>query len=253
MAQLFTGDPSGAQGERTGSLGLQPTKRQTAMEVVRDTLRLAIITARIPAGTRLVQAEVAGQLGVSTTPVREAFRSLAAEGLIRLDTHRGALVNRLSPADMEDVHRLRWLLEPEALRRAAPRITDADLERAARIEVEMSAESDPALWSQLNGRFHQVFVQAAGSERLTQFLKSLQDGFAMYIVASHFMDDSRRAIANAQHKDLLAAMRTRDANRAVSVMYDHMRETFDHVGHMPHFHEPEASLDAVPGTDGEAG
>jgi DNA-binding GntR family transcriptional regulator len=59
----------------------------------------------------------------------------------------------------------------------------------------------------------------------------------MYILASHFMDDSRRATANAQHKDLLAAMRERDADRAVAVMYDHMRETFDHVGHMSLFHE----------------
>jgi DNA-binding GntR family transcriptional regulator len=140
---------------------------------------------------------------------------------------------------MEDVHRLRWLLEPEALRRAARRVTDAELERAAEIEAEMAVESDPELWSQLNGRFHQVFVQAAGSERLTKFLKSLQDGFAMYILASHFMDDSRRSIANAQHKDLLAAMRARDADRAVAVMYDHMRETFDHVGHMSLFQEPD--------------
>lgn len=138
--------------------------RRTAQELVRDTLRTAILNGEIPAGTRLVQADLAEQLQVSTTPVREALRSLAAEGLVKLDAHRGAVVRRLDDTEVLEIFELRCLLEPAVLERAISRISDEQIDETAAIEAELSAETDPARWSQLNRQFHGVFMTAAQSE-----------------------------------------------------------------------------------------
>lgn len=205
------------------------TNRQTAQEFVRDTLRNAILTGEIPGGGRLVQAELAEQLQVSTTPVREALRSLAAEGLVRLDAHRGAVVRRLTRDEVLEIFELRCLLEPAALRRAIPRVTPERLEEAAQIEAEMTAEQDPARWSKLNRRFHRLFIDAAGSERLRQMLETLQDSWAAYIVSSMLHDEQRRERANAQHRSLLQAVRDGDEETATNTMVEHMRLTLENI------------------------
>lgn len=201
------------------------TTRKTAHELVRDTLRNAILTGEIVGGARLVQADLADQLQVSTTPVREALRSLAAEGLVQLDAHRGAVVRRLTQDEVTEIFDLRCLLEPEALRRAIPRVTEAQLDEAAEIESRMSAETDPAAWLVLNRRFHGVFTDAAASDRLRQMLKMLQDSFAAYTVSSIMHDSSRRDRANEQHRVLLQAVRDRDAEGATAAMVEHMMVT----------------------------
>lgn len=219
------------------SRGLQLTERRTAQDLIRASVRKAIVTGQIPAGTRLGQTELAQQLGFSTTPVREALRGLAAEGLIQLDAHRGAVVNHLSREELEDVYWLRCLLEPEALRRAVSRITEEDLEHAAAVEEAMRQEQYPDRWIDLNAEFHRTFVGAAASKRLSQILDTLQDSFAMYIMSSHALDDHRRDDAELQHQELLNAMRARDGERAVAVMLEHLGETLEHIAELPAFCE----------------
>lgn len=203
------------------------TVRRTAQELVRDTLRTAILTGQIPAGMRLVQADLAEQLQVSTTPVREALRSLAAEGLVKLDAHRGAVVRGLDDREVLEIFELRCLLEPAVLERAIPRITEEQLAEAAEIETEMSAETDPARWGQLNRQFHGVFMTAAESERLRQMVEMLQDAFSAYIVSAMVRDGRRRDRANHQHRTLLEAVRKRDVKAATQAMVAHMRLTLE--------------------------
>lgn len=203
------------------------TVRRTAQELVRDTLRAAILSGEIPAGMRLVQADLAEQLQVSTTPVREALRSLAAEGLVKLDAHRGAVVRRLDDAEVLEIFELRSLLEPAVLERAIPRISEEQLDEAAAIEAEMSTETDPARWAQLNRRFHGVFMTAAQSERLRQMVETLQDAFSAYIVSAMARDGQRRDRANEQHRTLLEAVRNRDVAAATQAMVSHMRLTLE--------------------------
>lgn len=203
------------------------TARRTAQELVRDTLRTAILTGEIPGDTRLVQADLAEQLQVSTTPVREALRSLAAEGLVKLDAHRGAVVRRLNDDEVREIYELRCLLEPAVLERAITRITDEQLEAAAAIEAQMAKETDPARWGHLNREFHGVFMTAAESERLRQMVETLQDAFSAYIVTAMVRDDERRRLANDQHRTLLEAVRKRDVKAATQAMVAHMRLTLE--------------------------
>jgi DNA-binding GntR family transcriptional regulator len=202
-------------------------ERRTAHQLVLETLRRAILTGRIPSGTRLVQAELAEQLKVSTTPVREALRDLATEGLIKLDAHRGAEVRSLSGPEVSEIYRLRSILEPEAMRLAIERISDEEIATAAKIQARADEETDTAAWTELNQQFHNVFVGAARSPRLAGILQALHDAAGMYVAATLVQDTGRRAEANHEHHELLAAARRRDAQAAVDLQLVHVRRTME--------------------------
>jgi DNA-binding GntR family transcriptional regulator len=205
----------------------QQRDRQTAHEFVRETLRSQILSGELYAGTRLVQSEVAQQLQVSTTPVREALRDLATEGLIKLDAHRGAVVHRTSRDELEEVFRLRRLLEPEAVRRALSRLSDADIAEAEAIQSAADSEEDPRTWSDLNRQFHSVFTRAADSPRLASMIASLQDAASIYVVTSIIHGRDHHHPGHHYHWELLEAARARDADKAAQVMESHIDETLE--------------------------
>ena len=199
--------------------------RRTAHELVRDTLRQAILRGTLPGGLRLVQAEIATQLEVSTTPVREALRDLATEGLIRLDAHRGAIVRELEFSEVEEIYDLRMLLEPEALRRATANITAEELAYAASLQAQMDEETDAGVWADLNREFHATLVKAARAPRLITILQNLRDSAAPYVGLSLQTSEEQRRHANVHHRGILEAMRTGDADTAAAVALEHLEST----------------------------
>ncbi len=94
-------------------------------QYVRSILRKAILNGELTSGSRLVQAELAAMLDVSTTPLREALRDLATEGPVQFDPHRGAIVTELSEDDLHDIYELRLVLEPLAMRQAVDKVSSA--------------------------------------------------------------------------------------------------------------------------------
>ena len=107
-----------------------------------------------PDGSRLRQEEVARRLAVSTTPVREAFRDLLAEGFVSIDPHKGVVARGLTSRGVAEIYELRMVLEPMLARRACPRITEAQLAGAGMCHETMLATTDPERWSTLNETFH---------------------------------------------------------------------------------------------------
>lgn len=215
------------------NLAIGDDERRTAHQLVRDTLRQAILTGRVPGGERLVQAELAQQMRVSTTPVREALRDLAAEGLIRLDAHRGAIVHSPSHAELEEIYLLRQLLEPEIVERAIENVTDAELDEAADILRRADEESDPVEWIELNRQFHRVFTRAARSSRLASIVEPLQDSATLYILVSLTQGTRGVEEANAQHRRLLDAVRARDIPIARETILAHIHKTVDGQPDLP--------------------
>lgn len=199
--------------------------RRTAHEFVRDTLRGQILDGTLDGGSRLVQADIAARLRVSTTPVREALRDLATEGLIRLDAHRGATVVALDRDDLREVYELRKTLEPIAMRWAAGRITEDQLDRAAALQARMDAERDAGTWVGLNRQFHAVLSDAAGSPRLSGMLQRLRDSSAPYVGLSFSVRPRQLEDGNADHHRLLDALRERDADRAAQIIAAHLDST----------------------------
>jgi DNA-binding GntR family transcriptional regulator len=221
--------PSGEVGEIASLASSGPNDPRTVESYVRETLRGAILRGQFAVGSRLIQTRIARDLGVSTTPVREAFRSLESEGLIWLDPHRGAVVRALSAEDVHDIHLLRTLLEPEAMRLAVARIRPEQLAEAEALQEKLRTERDPGRWTDLNRRFHRVFLDASGSERLAQMLGGLHDSYAPYIVAMVVAAPDTMPLSTKEHDAILDAVRSGNADLAAELQVRHMRKTVDHA------------------------
>ena len=205
--------------------GLRPTvsgRGQTAHVYVRETIRMAILNGQLPGGTRLVQSDLAAQLEVSTTPVREALRDLASEGLIRIDPHHGGVVAELDEDDLREVYQIRQRIEPFALEVAMPFLTDEILDRAQELHDQMSAAPNSASWVQLNRDFHMTIYEASNQHRLVAMVRSLQDASVMAVSSRIQRLPDVRVVANREHGELIAALRTRDIVTAKSVIMHHV-------------------------------
>lgn len=216
--------------ERRG-LGFEPTgRRRTAHEYVREALRAEILSGRLPGGARLVQTEIARDLGVSTTPVREAMRDLATQGLVRLDAHRGGTVHRLTYEDLHEIHELCRLVEPEAMRRLAVIVGDDVLTAARALADQMGAERDPVRWTELNRTFHATLLDAIPSTRLRQLLRGLRDSAAPYVAQAIRNRGPRQfTAANAQHSQILDALAARDGDRCADLTRRHVNLTLEAI------------------------
>ena len=199
--------------------------RLTAHEFVYDTLRRAILGGALPGGAHLVQADIASRLSVSTTPVREALRDLAAEGLVVFRPHIGAVVRELNLAELAELYDIRKALEPLAIRRAAERITPDELAEATSLARQMEAESDPATWAVLNRKFHQVLEDAAQAPFIQSVLRGVQDISAIYVARSLVARPARMTSGNKQHRGLIAALRRHDGDAAASQLVAHLDAT----------------------------
>jgi DNA-binding GntR family transcriptional regulator len=197
-------------------------ERLTAHEIVREILRHAILNGDLPGGTRLVQTEVAAQLAVSTTPVREALRDLASDQLIRFHPHRGAVVQELDIEEGREIYEIRGALEPLAIRRAASRITKKELREATQVQARMERETNAAVWVEDNWKFHAILQGAARSPRLTAFIKSVQDSAALYVAQEVHIDPDTITNGNADHRAILASLRRGDADAAVEILHRHL-------------------------------
>lgn len=197
--------------------------RQTAHEYVREMIRRAILSGELESGSRLVQAELAANLDVSTTPVREALRDLASEGLIQFDPHRGAVVRELRSDELEDIYEIRRILEPHAMRQAVPAITEKTLATLKKLHERMLAEKHSATFVDLNRTFHMAIYEAGVSSRLVQILRGLEDAAVMYIGASLKTVPGLRDQAIHDHGDIIAAIENRDVEAAVAALEHHLR------------------------------
>lgn len=206
---------------------------RTAQQFVYEVVRRSIMRGLLPPGTHLMQGQLAEQLQMSTTPVREALRRLAGDGLVRIDAHRGAIVRGLNKEELVEIYEVRLLLEPLAIRKAAERITDAELDEAEALWQRMHDHSDSGQWSELNRDFHAVFARAARSPALIEILRGLRDTSAPYVRLSLAMHPGFSVTANEEHRELLDACRTRDSDRAAAIEAKHLKATLDAIINEP--------------------
>jgi DNA-binding transcriptional MocR family regulator len=192
------------------SLDLSDTSaasRRTAHEYVRDTLRQAILRGSVTGGTRLVQADIAARLGVSTTPVREALRDLATEGLIHLDAHRGAVVRELTYQELIEIYDVH---EPARAGGDAPRRARArrdELRRPSALADEMEQEPTSASGRISIGSSTPCSSSPVPNRRLLSTLTALRDTAAPYVGLALQQRGYPLDLANEQHQQLLEAIR----------------------------------------------
>ncbi|GGM18163.1 MULTISPECIES: GntR family transcriptional regulator [Micromonospora] len=192
-----------------------------------EALRAAILSGSIGPRERLGEVELSRQFGVSRTPIREALRRLTAEGLVVFQPNRGARVAEWSLSDLQDTYEIRARLESYGAALAAHRI-DADwLPKLSLLcdQMEQRAErmTPPDLdeIASLNAELHGLVISAAASPRLTSLLSAVVE-VPLIIRAFRLYTPDALARSMAHHRDLVAALRTRDAEWASSTMRAHV-------------------------------
>jgi DNA-binding GntR family transcriptional regulator len=196
---------------------------RTAHRDVTDRLRQAIVSGLLPAGTHLVQAELAASLQVSVTPVREALRELESQGLVDFDPFRGATVHDVSLKELEEVYELLRLLMPIAIRERMETISEEEIDEADRIADRMTKHISDAEWIEANHALHSVLDGTSGPAHLRAILRRLTDVRSLYVGVSVLHDASRRG-ARLEHKELIRAYRARNADRAIEVGLNHLND-----------------------------
>jgi DNA-binding GntR family transcriptional regulator len=203
-------------------------QRLTTSEALAREVRAGIQRGDFPPGSRLRQADVAERFGVSTTPVREAFALLQAEGLLRIDPHRGAFVSNPSEKDVSEYYEIREVLEDLAITLAAERITDDLLREVASLHREMMATDDPARWAELNNRFHLRIYQAGDRPRLCSIIMNLREASSAYLQMC-LEAGGRKIGADHEHASILEALQAGNASEARAATREHLRRTFEAV------------------------
>ena len=208
-------------GATRSALG-QSVRPRTATDYVSDSLRRSILNGDLVGGTRLSLAEVASTFDVSTTPVREALRELSFEGLVKIDSYRGGVVNPVTREDVEEIVRIRQLLEPTAAREAVEGMTPEILGQAEAILIEMAASDSWDVWVQGNRSFHQKIYEAAASRRLVAVINGLQSTQVVFVSSTLRKSPFLKETATTDHNDMIQAIRDEDAERLVEITLRHL-------------------------------
>jgi DNA-binding GntR family transcriptional regulator len=208
-----------------GRLPLTRNASVAATELIRE----AIIDGRLEPGRRLKEEEVASELGISRTPVREALLILQAQGLVELTPNRGASVRSYETAEIEDMYQLRALLEGYAARRAAVRMKRRDIARLRQSCERFSrlrAADDVVDLIKENLAFHNTILEVAGSERLTAMVRKVIELPLVY-KSYYWYSPDQKLISDHYHNQLANALEARDGERAELIMKEHIFEARD--------------------------
>jgi DNA-binding GntR family transcriptional regulator len=192
---------------------------------VHGELRERILTGRLRPGDRLVERELAEDLGVSRVPVREAIRSLEAEGFLVVQSPRRVVVRQLARVDVEELFDVREALEGLAAGLAAARAGAAELKRLDRVLADAAratARGDAARITVLNSRFHDEIVAIAGNALLSTMLKPLE-GRLRWLTSQN----EHWAELLDEHRRLYDAVASGDAERAKASAVEHVRVNRD--------------------------
>lgn len=194
--------------------------RLSTVDLITVELRNAIFSGALPVGTPIIEVEIAAQLGVSRSPLREATQRLVQEGLLTPLPGRGLHVTRIDPSQVGDLFLARTAIEGEAIRaisaNPAPGVF-ATLETLLKELERLSEGTDARAIGDADLAFHQGLVDAAGSQRLSHYMATLviETRVATF---SHPGGYTVRRSVSSTYREILAAMARGDASRAVAAL-----------------------------------
>lgn len=217
--------------------------RATLPQAAAERLRGLIVEGRLAAGARLNERELSEQLGVSRTPLREAFRVLTAEGLLVQLPNRGVQVASLSVDDVRDAFQVIAALEGLAGELAAARVTDRDVAELGALQAEMEAahaRHDLPGYYAVNRAIHDRIGAIAGNPVLTRTYTALNARLHALRFRSNLNPGKwRRAVTD--HRAMLGALAARDGGALRDLLVGHLRAKLDAVLETMADQEPETS------------
>lgn len=193
-------------------------------EIVFERLRKAIIDGSFKQGDRLIETVVAEDMGVSRTPVREAFRQLEIEGLAENLPRKGTVVKGISKKDVIEIYEIREMLEGLEVRLACSKISAkqiADLQdKIVKMEKCINNRNTAEYW-RLHGEFNDIILYASANQRLIDQMRQIYEYLAR-LRSSTLVMDNRRYQALDEHKAIIKAFRKKDERLAEKVGRAHV-------------------------------
>lgn len=197
-----------------------------ARDWVFQVIRTAIVRGELPGDMPLRQDEISTALSVSHIPVREAFRQLEAQGLVRIYPNRGAVVTKLSCKELSDVMDTRILLEVGALRLALPHITEENLARARELLELFSKEKDPIKGAELNLKLHFSLYDPCDNQTLLSLIDQMHANVDRYITPFFGKEEvSAELYTVDEHSQIISACESKDTELATAILRTHLQRT----------------------------
>ena len=190
-------------------------------EEVAELLRQRIFARELEPGSWIDELRIAEALGISRTPLREALKVLAAEGLVTMKVRRGAYVTEVSEKDLRDVYHLLALLESDAARVVAQKASDAQMGQIQQLQQDLeNATGDRDRFFQINEAFHMLLLQIADNRWRDQMVADLRKVMKLNRHNSLFKE-GRIEQSLAEHRDIVDALTTRQPELAAERMSAH--------------------------------
>lgn len=228
-------------------ISINPSPRTALHEQVALRLREMLVESRIAPGAKLNERELSEVLNVSRTPLREAIKMLAAEGLVELLPNRGAIAVELSPADVLNTFEVMAGLEAQSGELAAERITDAEMAEIQAMHYEMLAaytRRDLPAYYRLNAAIHAAINAAAKNPVLSATYRQVNARLQALRFRSN-QDGEKWAAAMKEHEQMIDALTQRDPAAMRAVLLSHLNHKRDVV--MAQLFQQQQSREATSG------
>jgi len=198
---------------------------------VYDQVKSMAVTYRLRPGERINEVDLARQLGVSRTPLREALNRLASEGFLHATLNRGYHVRPLEPRQVLTLYEYRATVEVGALRLAAARATDSDFDQLAAFAARSRDEPDDDRHAlkllALDEEFHESLAALSGNDEFVRSIRAINE--RIRFVRWIDMQSGRRAGTQAEHMRIIGSLRARDADAAASMLHSHIERRLDQI------------------------
>jgi DNA-binding GntR family transcriptional regulator len=196
------------------------TAGQSAARVIRQ----RILTGELAPGAMLNQNELAQEFGMSRIPIRDALRSLAAEGLVQLRAHATASVTPLSLDDLEELYELRLSLEPHLCYISAPHLTVDDLGELREKLEAMERTSDLDRWLELNNAFHEILYRRSNRPRTIEIINRIREATLRYVrIYQQFSPE----VSGEGHRSIYDAAVAGHGRRLESLVAAHLSDGYE--------------------------
>ncbi|WP_135554738.1 GntR family transcriptional regulator [Paenibacillus cymbidii] len=212
-------------------LAIPAMKVQSLRDIVLDSLRVAITTGYLKAGDHLKERELSERMGISTTPIKEAFRILEYEGLVKTHPRKGTFVNESIDTLLNEILHLRAAVESLAARLAASKVTDEECERFRSVLADMSdkaANKNRDGLAAANERFHALVRETCGNPLIVNILTTIS-AFGSGFRKRALEFDSEMALGFQEHRAIIEAIVSRDPELAEQKMKQHIVRTIRDV------------------------
>ncbi len=212
---------------------IESVGRKPLSTIVYENIKKAIIDGNITPGTRLTETKVSEQLGVSTTPVREAFRRLESERFVKNIPYKGAVVQKFSTREIEEVYQCRVALEVLAIETVTETIDNKGITALRKIVAKSKHSRDFQAYEEMNTAIHNKILSYANNETLQAMLTQLNE--VIYHNRSMFsLSDQRRIDNYEEHVHIIEALEDKNLEEAKRAMETHIKNAYTYIQEQIH-------------------